>query len=257
MSGRRQNQATEIAAGRVSWRIALFCLIAAASVAPVEAQAEPGKSGQLHQEVQAIRDEYGLVALGAVIATPEAGIVALAVSGDRVRGGGPVAPGDAWHIGSNTKMLTALAWGRLVETGVARWGMTLGEIFAEETLHPDWKTVTIEDLFAHRSGAAPNPSMLWMIGKGRNGDPVEDQRAELVASTLVEKPSGQRGEYVYSNLGYIIAGRALEKAAGTGETYEALMARLVLDQAPQGSATGFGFGPPPTGIEGHKTGLFG
>ncbi|MBY9066490.1 beta-lactamase family protein [Hyphomonas sp. WL0036] len=214
------------------------------------------KSGHLRDILSAAQTEYGLVGVGAVIATPEDGILALAVTGARAKGGEPVAPGDAWHIGSNTKMLTALGWGRLVDAGGARWGMTLGEIFEGDDLAPGWRDVTIEELLAHRSGAAANPGGFWMLGAGRNGEPVARQRAKLVDATLKQGPPGTRGAFVYSNLGYIIAGRAMEKVAGTGETYEQLMWRLVIKQAPDGAGRGFGFGPPKA-IQGHKPTLLG
>ncbi|HCX11076.1 MAG TPA: hypothetical protein DHU81_12225, partial [Hyphomonas sp.] len=47
------------------------------------------------------------MALGAVIANADGDILGLAVDGARVQGKrGAVQQGDAWHIGSNTKMLT-------------------------------------------------------------------------------------------------------------------------------------------------------
>lgn len=220
------------------------------------AETIPDKNGQIRTLLDTARDKHGLIGLGAAVATPEDGIIALAVSGERLRGGAAIQTADAWHIGSNTKMLTALGWARLVEAGSARWGMTLAEIFEDETLHPGWQDVTIEELLAHRSGAAANPGVLWMTGAGRNGDPVAEQRASLVATTLQKAPAGKRGNFDYSNLGYIIAGRAMEQVAGTGETYEDLMRRLVIGQAPQGAGMGFGFGPP-SAIQGHRAGLFG
>lgn len=229
---------------------------------PVNSETMQDKSGQLRTLLDATRTEYGLVGLGAVVATPEDGIVALAVSGVRARGGDPVQPGDAWHIGSNTKMLTALAWARLVEAGSARWGMTLAEIFEDEDLHPDWRDVTIEAVLSHRSGAAPNPGLGWTLGAVLSEAPVEVQRRKLVSATLKKAPAGKRGAFVYSNLGYIIAGRAIEKQAGGSEdlaglTYEQLMQRLVISKAEKGAGKGFGFGPPPAGIQGHKKGMFG
>lgn len=223
---------------------------------PVMAESDRFNSLHLQSLLDTARDKHGLIGMGAVVATPEGGIIAQAVSGARVRGGVAIQTGDAWHIGSNTKMLTSLGWARLVEAGSARWGMTLGEIFESGELHPGWREVTIEELLAHRSGAAPNPGVFWMTGAGINGDPVAQQRERLVASTLQKPPAGKRGAYVYSNLGYIIAGHAMEQVAGTGETYEQLMRRLVIDQAPQGAGIGFGFGPPKA-IQGHKAGLFG
>ena len=223
---------------------------------------DPAKSDHLRTLLETARTEHGLIALGAVIATPEDGIVALAVTGDRTQGGGAVQPGDAWHIGSNTKMLTALAWARLVESGSARWGMTLAEIFEGEDLHPGWHDVTIEGLLSHRSGAAPNPGMGWTLGAVMSSAPAEAQRAKLVSATLGKAPAGKRGTFTYSNLGYIIAGRAIELQAARGgntgaQTYEQLMRALVIAEAPKGAGQGFGFGPPKAGIQGHKKGMFG
>ncbi|KCZ93566.1 beta-lactamase [Hyphomonas hirschiana VP5] len=225
---------------------------------PVTAETNLDKTGQLRTFLDTARAEHGLVGLGAVVATREDGVIALAVSGDRSRGGDPILPSDAWHIGSNTKMLTALAWARLVESGDARWGMTLAEIFGDTDLHAGWRDVTIEDLLSHRSGAAPNPGIGWTLAAPLRTAPTYVQRRKLVAATLKKAPAGSRGAFVYSNLGYIIAGRAIElQAAPEGQTYEQVMARAVIAKAPKGAGQGFGFGPPPEGIQGHKKGLFG
>lgn len=189
-------------------------------------------------------------------------MIGLGVSGERVKGkGDPVRPDDAWHIGSNTKMLTALAWARLVEAGPARWGMTVGEVFESEKIAAGWRDVTIEELLAHRSGAAANPGWLWMIASLTSRKPAAEQRAKLVSETLAKAPSSRkRGTFVYSNLGYTIVGRAIErvsaKATGQEAAYETLLGELVVETAPGGPATSLGFGPPSR-IEGHKRGMFG
>ena len=228
------------------------------------ALAEP-RQFDLQAEVDRVRTEYDLVGLGAVIATSKDGIVAVAVSGDRVSGkDDPVRITDSWHIGSNTKMLTALLYARLVEAGHARWGATLPDLFPALAADMDagWKDVTIEDLLSHRSGAAANASLGWMLAAKQDKRPLDEQRAELARVVLSRPPTGTRGEFFYSNLGYIIAGAAIEQiAAGLpaleGEPYEALLRELVIGKGPKGAAEGFGFGPPPRGPEGHAPGLFG
>ncbi len=238
----------------------LLCAIFMASAA----SAETGKLN-LQQEVDRARETAGLVALGAVIATSESGIVALAVSGERVKGGNdPVQESDAWHIGSNTKMLTALLYARLVEQGHAQWGATLPELFPDLAgkMHANWHKVTIEELLSHHSGAAPNASLSWMIGARFDEKPLDVQRANLAETVLASKPAGRRGEFTYSNLGYILAGAAIESIAKRtpglkDKTYEALLRQLVIAEGPEGAAQGFGFGPPKAGIEGHAKGLLG
>ena len=219
----------------------------------------------LQRDVDLAREKAGLVALGAVVATADKGIVAVAVSGERAKGGkNPVQDSDAWHIGSNTKMLTALLYARLVEQGHARWGAAVPELFPglSGKIHANWQEVTIEDLLSHRSGAAPNASVTWMISARFDHKPLDVQRANLAETILASKPAGKHGEFTYSNLGYILAGAAIEDLAKRtpdlkGKTYELLLRELVVAQGPAGAAAGFGFGPPKTGIEGHAKGLLG
>lgn len=110
----------------------------------------------LQATVDEAREEHGIVGMGAIIMHAD-GTYTIAVSGERVKGSGdPVQPGDAWHIGSNTKSMTALLYARLVEDGLASWGATVSDLFPDfaDEIDPAWSEITIEDLFAHRSGLA-------------------------------------------------------------------------------------------------------
>src|SRR3990167_6896110 len=221
------------------------------------ALARPPSNAELAQKLEAVREENGLVALGAAIADADGIILGEAVVGERRRGSGDMArPSDAWHIGSNTKMLTALLYGRLVEQGAAEWGATLPELFPDlaESMDPAWKRVTIEHLLSHRSGLAVNPAARWFMTSRLDTDSLDEQRTKLAKQFLTRPPSGETGTFVYSNLGYMIAGAAIDRiAAKLGKSdYETLF----LDEiAPENE--GWGFGPPPTGTEGHSSGLFG
>ena len=108
----------------------------------------------LIEQVSAAKAEHDLIALGAVIASSE-GLLALSVDGLRARDEtDPVQPEDKWHLGSNTKALTALLYCQLVERGLANWSATLPELFPDlaKEMDPAWTETTIEDLFAHRTG---------------------------------------------------------------------------------------------------------
>ena len=211
----------------------------------------------LQQKVDDARREAGLVALGAVVANSDGEILGLAVSGERRKASNdPVLPEDAWHIGSNTKMLTALLYGRLVEQGEAKWGATLPELLPDlaDGMDPAWTDITIEHLLSHRSGLAANPGTLWFVTARFSEEDTKTQRTSLAEGFLAEPPSGTPGEFEYSNLGYMIAGAALDRIAmRLGEDdYETLfLKRLVPDEE------SWGFGPPPKGIEGHAEGFFG
>ena len=223
----------------------------------VPGTAEPLSQAQLEDRLETVREAAGLVALGAVVADADGTILGLAVTGERVRGSGDaVQPDDAWHIGSNTKMLTALLYGRLVEQGEASWGATLPELLPDlaDEMDPAWRDVTIEHLLSHRSGLAPNPGVLWLLTSRASSAPVETQRTRLARGFLSKPPDGEVGAFSYSNLGYMIAGAAIDRIAGRlgFENYETLFLSTLV---PDGE--GWGFGPPPAGVEGHSKGLFG
>ena len=236
-------------------RIAIIALCAC--LAPVSSWAAPLSDAALEEKLETVRKEAGLVALGAIVANADGDVLGLAVTGTR-RAGKPDAarPGDAWHIGSNTKMLTALLYGRLVEQGHAAWGATLPELLPDLAgeMDPAWQAVTIEDLLSHRSGLPANPGLVWFLTSRSSEDPVETQRTRLARTFLSKPPETDPGSFTYSNLGYMIAGAAIDRIAqATGqENYEALF----LDSLGP-AEEGWGFGPPPEGIQGHGKGLFG
>lgn len=59
---------------------------------------------------------------------------------------------DLWHLGSNTKAMTAMLYGRLVEDGRAAWGAPLPELFPDLEADPAWAGTTVEALMTHRAG---------------------------------------------------------------------------------------------------------
>ncbi len=239
--------------GPVKTILAAFVLWGAA----FPAGAAPMSNAALQAKLEAVQSEVGLVALGAVVADADGTILASAVTGERRRGSGEATQiSDAWHIGSNTKMLTALLYARLVEAGEAKWGATLPDLFPDlaAEMDPAWRAVTIEHLLSHRSGLAANPGAGWFISSRFDTASMTTQRTKLAKAFLSRPPPGEVGAFQYSNLGFMIAGAALDRiAADQGKRgYEAL---FLAQLAPKGE--GWGFGPPPRGIEGHATGLFG
>src|SRR5205814_5078980 len=83
-------------------------------------------------------------------------IVALGVAGVRTRGKpDKIAVADRFHLGSDTKAMTAMLCGILVDEGKLKWSQTLGETFPElkKSMDPQYQTVTLEQLLHHRGGA--------------------------------------------------------------------------------------------------------
>ena len=162
-----------------------------------------------------------------------------AVAGVRAAGSDdPVTEADAWHLGSLTKAMTATLAARMVEAGAVAWTDPIAARLPEPG---PMGAATLEELLAHRSGLPAN-----MPGPLARGAP---DRAFFVAAALrVPLSRGARGAFLYSNVGYVVAGAMLEAAGGA--PWEALMAREVF--GPLGM-DGAGFGPPPANL-GHRSG---
>lgn len=198
---------------------------------------------------------------GAMVAVIDSDGARIGAAGVRVRGGdAAVTPDDLWHMGSNTKAMTATLAARLVEQGVIGWDSTIGGTLGglDLEIHPDLAGADLASLLSHRSGMTANAGMLTALrlaGADADRDAAADRLA--YARSVLAAPGGAPGEFLYSNAGYVIAALMLETAAG--DTYEALMAREVFGPLGMTSA---GWGPP--GIagtadqpRGHRMGLFG
>jgi D-alanyl-D-alanine carboxypeptidase len=213
--------------------------------------------------------DAGVAALLAETGAPGAGMAVFrdgalnqAVGGLRALGqGSPVALDDLWHIGSNTKAMTATLVARLVEAGVIAWDDTVGGVLggAIEGIDPAYSDATYGDLLCHRAGLPPNIGMwasLGLVGTLADRDMMLD-RAEYARLVLNATPEGAPGTYHYSNAGYVVAGHMLQVA--TGQIWEQLIRAYVFDPLKMASA---GFGAPGTPEvldqpRGHKRGLLG
>jgi CubicO group peptidase (beta-lactamase class C family) len=171
-------------------------------------------------------------------------IVAVGVAGVRTRGKpDKIATADSFHIGSDTKAMTAMLCGILVDEGKLGWGQTLGETFPElkKSMHPQYQAVTLEQLLTHRGGAPGDLTKDELWGKlwQHKGAPTSARRL-LLQGVTSKPPEATPGEkYIYSNAGYAIAGHMAEKV--TGKSWEDLMREKIF--RPLGMTTA-GFGPP-------------
>lgn len=181
-------------------------------------------------------------ALGGAMVTRD-GLSWSGVRGVRQAGGDQaVTLQDRWHIGSNTKAMTAAVFARLVEAGRAGRDMTVADAFPGMTIDPAWRGTPLTALMRHRSGLADAEviGVDW-LGVAR-GDPrsLPAQRAAIAAKAFGRPPSGTAGGFAYSNAGFIIVGAAIE--AITGQAWEDVMRAELFQPLGLSSA---GFGPPP------------
>jgi len=192
-------------------------------------------------EAIAVMRRYDLPSVAAAIITKD-NIVAVAV-GNRVRGEKiPVTVLDRYHHGSNTKAMTATLIGVLVDEGKLTWDTTLGKLFPEiADMHPDFKSVTVRRLLAHRSGLDGTYPVRPANWHDYRTAPIE-LRKRYTQMCLSEAPAYEAGtQYKYSNKNYVIAGAIAEKLVG--KPYETILQDKLLQPLGIRSA---GFGPAGT-----------
>ena len=192
----------------------------------------------LHQYLEVVRADYGLPSL-AVARLTGAQVELLAAVGVRKNGDAtPVSVDDPYHLGSDTKAMTATLVADFVEEGLLSWETTMQQALPDLSIHPDYAAVTIEELLRHQSGAPRDVS----YARGRSAADVAAQRRELAAALLRRAPAHRRGKNVYSNAGYVVVGAILE--ARSNRTWEDLMRERIFE--PLGM-TSCGFGAPGQG----------
>lgn len=203
--------------------------------------AQPGFSQSVHDETksQKINNALNEVTnsnkapgmIGAIISSE--GIIAISSAGVRKAGSDiPFAISDHVHLGSCGKAMTSAMLATLVAEGKLSWETRFIEVLPElkSKIHSDYHDVTIWELLTHRSGA---PSW-WTLSQRY----TKEKRLELLLDKLKAPAPKKRGEFHYSNLGYVMAGYMAEKI--TGGKWETLMQGRVFNPLGMTSA-GFGF----------------
>lgn len=149
-----------------------------------------------------------------------------------------VQPDDAYHLGSCSKAMTATLAAILVEDGVLSWDKTLASLLPDVSLHSSFQNMRFDLLLIHRAGLPEVDDSLFRSLQGKSS---ADGKELVLRSLLQKAPLTSPGDkYVYSNYGYIIAGRIMERV--TGKSFEALMREKMFEPLGMSSC---GFGPSP------------
>jgi len=165
---------------------------------------------------------------GAAVAVTKNGRLVYARGFGFAEEGKPVEPDALFRIASISKPITAAAVLRLVGQGKLDLdGRALDVVTlrpaAGKELDPRWRDITLRHLLRHTAG--------W--DRGKSGDPI-GRPAEIARTLEMELPVGPEevvrytvglpldfdpgSAYAYSNVGYLVLGRAIE--AATGRKYE-------------------------------------
>lgn len=210
-------------------------------LAPAFAQAS-----DLDGYLETVRGTHGLPALAAAI-VEEGVVVAAAAVGTRVLDRDiPVTLDDRFHLGSNTKAMTALLAGMLVDEGVLRWDSRVGEVLGDAVpgLSDSLADATLEQLLSHAGGVpSDTEEMIDLYFNLAAFDyNTADQRLHALdrwKENEIAVPEGS--PFQYSNFGYMIAGMMIETVAGM--PWEQMMHERIFQ--PLGLETA-GLGPQAT-----------
>lgn len=179
----------------------------------------------LNSILKTYQEKHGMPALAAAV-VKRGRVTAVGAVGVRRMGASntPVTVNDRFHIGSNTKAMTALMVGQLVDEKRINWSTTMAEVFTDlrSVMSPSFAAITIEQLLSHTSGlpsdnesAAAEPYLQPILRLDQYPDGGLDiVRRWLVAQWAARPVPSAPGRFEYSNLNYVIAGAVIERYRG-------------------------------------------
>jgi CubicO group peptidase (beta-lactamase class C family) len=191
----------------------------------------------LASTLQPIAAKYNLPgAVGAIIHGDK--IVAIGSTGVRKQGDpAPFLSTDLIHLGSDTKAMTAMLIGQLIDKKQLRFDDTMADLFPDLAgkMNPQMAKNTVRNLLAHDAGL-PHDLNWWSID--RTHLPLPKQRLMAVREALSVAPATPIGQYSYSNIGYTLLGAIVESK--TGKPWEDIIRQEIFGPLKMDSA-GFGF----------------
>lgn len=213
------------------------------------------QGSKLQERLDAALKRSGLPAMAAAVVTADS--IETAVGGVRRKGDkAAVTLADRWHLGSNTKAMTATMLGLLVQDGRLSWDATPASVWPglSQKLTPQYRDITLRQLIQHRAGIQPFTDGREMHGLPEFPSEAPAMRQAFAEHVLSGKPHGKPGVFEYSNAGYGIAAAMAETA--TGIPYDELMQAELLQ--PLGLDGLWGWPARQPGQPwGHAPGLFG
>ena len=206
------------------WKSAMAVVVMLAGPAAAVGQVS------LNATLEPYLSRYDLPALAAAVVRDGRVVAAGAVGTRRVGTQTPVTINDRFHLGSDTKAMTALLAAMLVEEGKLRWDSTVAQIFPElsATMSPKLRGVTLTQLLSHTSGVPPdNQRMTDLLNQSAAQDGnLDELRYWLVRQWVPEPLAAEPGTtFAYANMNYVIAGAMIERV--TGRTWDELISERV------------------------------
>jgi len=197
----------------------------------------------LNDELEQARVKHGLPALAAAV-VKDGKIVASGAVGVRALGSAvKVTIGDRFHLGSDTKAMTATLAGMMVDEGKLQWTSTIGDVLgpALPGLNRQLAAVTLEQLLSHTSGIPSDTNAILKLYYSPDAFHynLPALRLRVLSAWKSHAPATPPGSaFHYANLDYLTVGAMLETVARI--SWEELITTRIY--APLGLASA-GLGP--------------
>lgn len=134
---------------------------------------------------------------------------------------------DRFHIGSNTKAMTAFIIAKYVEKGKLKWTTKFFDLFPawKERSKSEYANITLQDLLSHKAGIQPfqgegDPQIPNFTGS----NPEKRKQFGQFVLTLEPILPDNQHPFIYSNAGYTLATLMLEKV--TKKSWEQLVEKV-------------------------------
>jgi len=165
----------------------------------------------------------------------------------------PLIQESCFDINSISKSFSTLIIMQLVEEGLITIDQDLVSIFPElkGSLHEDYKDVTVKDFIKHQSGLSRNGRHISASLRPSFEGTLTEKREKFTLWILQQETDTNKGEFSYSNAGYVVVGAIIERI--TRNSYENEITERIFKPLGLKSA-GFGW-PVENSIEytyGHK-----
>ncbi len=182
---------------------------------------------QTAQFADTIRKNYNIPEISYAVVNPKAILEIDALGKHSINLPDAATLDDRFHIGSNTKAMTAFIIAKYVEKGKLKWTTKFFDLFPEwkEKSKSEYANITLKDLLSHRAGVQPF--------QGENDPQIPDFKGtnpekrkhfgQFVLTLEPVKPDDQN-PFVYSNAGYTLATLMVEKV--THKSWEELVEKV-------------------------------
>jgi D-alanyl-D-alanine carboxypeptidase len=188
----------------------------------------PCFSQTFHQTADSIRRVYNIPALGYSIIKSDSILDTDVFGYNRTDRNEKASLNSRFHIGSNSKAITALLAAKLVEQNKVNWDTRFLDLFPalRRKARRAYQDITLQELLSHRARLKPFTAGDEFFAIADIKD-YERQKLKFASFVLRQRPQMLMANesYKYSNAGYTLGLMMLEKV--TGKTYRDLINDLL------------------------------